>query len=66
MPHLIARANEAVLEAQCLRREGRALRREAAMRASELGETIQRAHPSRKSSPRALVDQATPGSDKPR
>jgi hypothetical protein len=43
MPHLLARANEVLLEAQWLRREGRALRLEAAMLASELGETILRA-----------------------
>jgi hypothetical protein len=43
MPHLLARANEAVLETQRLRHEGRALRMEAAIRASELGETILRA-----------------------
>jgi hypothetical protein len=42
MPHLLARANEALLEAQCLRREGRALRIEAATRASALGKTILR------------------------
>ena len=43
MSDLLARANEAVLEAQWLRDEGRALRMEAAIRASELGETILRA-----------------------
>ena len=43
MPHLLAKANEALLEAQWLRREGRALRLEAAMLANELGETILRA-----------------------
>jgi hypothetical protein len=43
MPYLLARANEAVLKAQWLRHEGRALRMEAAIRASELGETIVRA-----------------------
>jgi hypothetical protein len=43
MPHLLARANEAVLEAQWLREQGRALRMEAAIRASALGETIVRA-----------------------
>lgn len=40
---LIARANEVMLEAQRLRREGHVLRREAAIRASELGKTIVRA-----------------------
>lgn len=46
MVHLLARANEALLEAQRLRQEGRVLRLEAAIRASELGQTITRAHTS--------------------
>jgi hypothetical protein len=41
---LIAKANQAILEAHCLRREGRSLRFEAAVRASELGETILEGH----------------------
>jgi hypothetical protein len=40
MPHLLARANETVLETQRLRREGRALRMEAAILASTLGQTV--------------------------
>ena len=40
MPELIAKANEAILEAQCLRREGRSLRFEASVLASQLGQTI--------------------------
>ena len=41
MPELIAKANQAILEAQCLRREGRSLRFEASVLASQLGQTIQ-------------------------
>jgi hypothetical protein len=41
MPELIAKANQAILEAQSLRREGRSLRFEASMRARRLGQTIQ-------------------------
>ena len=41
MPELIAKANQAILEAQCLRREGRSLRFEASVLASRLGQTIQ-------------------------
>jgi hypothetical protein len=37
---LIAKANQVILEAHCLRRQGRSLRFEASVRASELGETI--------------------------
>ena len=37
---LIAKANQAILEAHCLRRQGRSLRLEASVRASELGETV--------------------------
>lgn len=44
MPELIAKANQVILEAQLLRREGRALRFEASVWASELGRTILRAH----------------------
>jgi hypothetical protein len=40
MPELIAKANQAILEAQCLRREGRSLRIEASVLASQLGQTI--------------------------
>ncbi len=42
MPELIARANQVILEAQWLRREGRSLRFEAAALASELGATLVR------------------------
>jgi hypothetical protein len=38
---LIAKANQAILEAHWLRRQGRSLRFEASVRASELGETMQ-------------------------
>jgi len=41
---LIAKANQAILEAHWLRRQGRALRIEASVRASELGETILGVH----------------------
>ena len=41
MPELIAKANQAILEAQCLRREGRSLRFEASVLASRLGQTVQ-------------------------
>lgn len=37
---LIAKANQLILEAQCLRRERLSLRAEAALHASELGETV--------------------------
>jgi hypothetical protein len=40
MPELIAKANQAILEAQYLRREGRSLRFEASILASRLGRTI--------------------------
>jgi hypothetical protein len=40
MQELIAKANQAILESQMLRREGRSLRFEATVRASELGQTI--------------------------
>jgi hypothetical protein len=42
MSFLLARADEVLLQAQYLRMEGRALRREAALRAKELGRTILR------------------------
>ena len=42
MPELIAKANQVILESQFLRREGRSLRFEAAVLASELGQTIVR------------------------
>jgi hypothetical protein len=42
MQELIAKANQAILEAQYLRREGRSLRFEASVLASELGQTIRR------------------------
>jgi hypothetical protein len=58
MPHLLARANEAVLEAQWLRQQGRALRMEAVILASELGETILRATRAAEiRKPRLAVDQ---------
>jgi len=41
---LIAKANQAILEAHCLRRQGRSLRLEASVRASELGETVLEVH----------------------
>ena len=44
MPELIAKANQAILEAQWLRREGRSLRYEASVLASQLGQTIQQSH----------------------
>jgi hypothetical protein len=40
MEELIAKANQVILESQCLRREGRSLRFEASVLASLLGETI--------------------------
>jgi hypothetical protein len=42
MQELIAKANEAILESQCLRSEGRSLRIEASMLASRLGQTVMR------------------------
>ena len=44
MPELIAKANQAILEARWLRRQGRALRSEAAVLVSELGARIVRSH----------------------
>jgi hypothetical protein len=41
MPELIAKANQAILEAQWLRREGRSLRFEASVLARQLGQTVQ-------------------------
>jgi len=41
---LFAKANQAILEAQWLREQGRSLRVEAALSATELGETILRGH----------------------
>jgi len=41
---LIAKANQAILEAHWLRRQGRSLRLEASVRASELGETVLEVH----------------------
>jgi len=41
---LIAKANQAILEAQYLRREGRSLRHEASVLASQLGLAILRSH----------------------
>jgi hypothetical protein len=40
MQELISKANQAILEAQWLRQEGRALRFEASVLASQLGETV--------------------------
>jgi hypothetical protein len=40
MEELIARADQVILESRCLRREGRSLRFEASVLASQLGETI--------------------------
>jgi hypothetical protein len=40
MQELISKANQAIMEAQWLRQEGRALRLEASALASQLGETI--------------------------
>jgi hypothetical protein len=40
MQELISKANQVILEAQWLRQEGRALRFEASVLASRLGETI--------------------------
>jgi len=42
MQELISKANQAILESHCLRREGRSLRLEAAVLANELGRTIRR------------------------
>ena len=44
MPELIAKANQAILEAQYLRREGRSLRHEAFVLAGQLGLTILQSH----------------------
>jgi hypothetical protein len=44
MPELIAKANQAILEAQFLRKEGRSLRHEASVLASQLGQTIVQFH----------------------
>jgi hypothetical protein len=41
---LIAKANLVILEAHCLRKQGRSLRFEAAVRASELGQTLLEVH----------------------
>jgi hypothetical protein len=40
MPELIAKANQAILEALYLRRQGRSLRSEASLLANKLGQTI--------------------------
>jgi hypothetical protein len=50
MPELIAKANQAILEAQYLRREGRSLRYEASVLATRLGETILQSHRTEKQS----------------
>lgn len=52
---LIAKANQLILEAQCLRRERVSLRAEAVVHASELGETVLqvRAEERRAGAPRA-------------
>jgi hypothetical protein len=42
MAELIAKANQAILQSQCLRKEGRALRVEASVLASQLGQTVVR------------------------
>lgn len=44
MEELLAKANQAILEAQLLRQEGSSLRVEAAVLAGKLGETLMRAH----------------------
>ena len=44
MRELIAKANQAILEAQFLRKEGRSLRYEASVLASQLGQTIVQSH----------------------
>lgn len=44
MQELIAKANQAILEAQCLRREGRSLGFEASVLASLLGQTVRQSH----------------------
>ncbi len=44
MPELIAKANQAILEAQLLRREQRALRHAANTLVSELGKIIVKSH----------------------
>jgi hypothetical protein len=42
MAELIDKANQAILESQCLRRERRSLRLEASVLASKLGQTVGR------------------------
>jgi hypothetical protein len=60
MPELIAKANQAILESQHLRREGRSLRFEASVRASQLGQTILKSRDAKKEAAeiRASLDQA--------
>ena len=43
-PELIAKANQAILEAHCLQMQGRSLRIEAAALAGELGASIARSY----------------------
>jgi hypothetical protein len=44
MEELISKANQVILEAHWLRQEGRALRFEASVLASQIGEKIQQSH----------------------
>jgi hypothetical protein len=56
MPELIAKANQAILEAQWLRREQRSLRLEANTLASRLGETIVRSRATESGLRRTILD----------
>jgi hypothetical protein len=60
MPDLIAKANQTILEAQWLRREGRSLRFEASVLANQLGETVLQSQRTEKESSRlrASLDRA--------
>jgi hypothetical protein len=64
MPELIAKANEAILEAQWLRRERRLLRFEASVLVSRLGATVLRSQAEKKqlASPQTDIDHALWGS----
>lgn len=52
MPELIAKANQVILESRYLQREGRSLRFQASILASQLGQTLVR----RQGPPIDLVD----------
>ena len=59
MEELVARANRTILETHWLRQEGRSLRREAAVLAGKLGETIMRGYKAAEKTPGFLPTDPT-------